>query len=67
MVFIGQSLDQDLITRTLNTALLDDAEWVKWEKVRYRQLQADRADSSAYELAQEGREEDGEAVRDVRW
>jgi hypothetical protein len=33
VVFIGQELDKDLITKTLNEVLLTDSEWAQWEKV----------------------------------
>lgn len=33
MVFIGQDIDQDLLTKTLDAVLLDDKEWKMWEKV----------------------------------
>jgi GTPase len=33
VVFIGQGLDQTLLTETLNEVLLTDSEWSQWEKV----------------------------------
>ncbi|AFR95285.2 cobalamin synthesis protein [Cryptococcus neoformans C23] len=33
LVFIGQNLDQELITKTLNDTLLNDKEWAQWEKI----------------------------------
>lgn len=33
VVFIGQDIDRELVTKTLDTALLDDDEWKKWERV----------------------------------
>lgn len=33
VVFIGQDLDQQALTKTLNNAILNDKEWARWEKV----------------------------------
>ena len=33
VVFIGQGLDQQLLTETLDKVLLTDTEWASWEKV----------------------------------
>lgn len=33
VVFIGQELDQELLTKTLDAVLLDDKEWTQWQKV----------------------------------
>jgi hypothetical protein len=33
VVLIGQNLDQELLTQTLDAALLDDKEWALWQKV----------------------------------
>ena len=39
MVFIGQDLDKEAISRTLDEALLNDEEWGVWEKVRFQLVQ----------------------------
>ena len=31
-MFIGQELDQELLTKTLDAVLLKDKEWAQWEK-----------------------------------
>ncbi|WVR00112.1 hypothetical protein IAU59_007254 [Kwoniella sp. CBS 9459] len=33
LVFIGQELNQELITKTMDSVLLNDKEWAQWEKV----------------------------------
>ena len=47
VVFIGQGLDQQLLTETLDKVLLTDSEWASWEKVTLSPLSqiADIADS----------------------
>ena len=46
VVFIGQGLDQQLLTETLDKVLLTDSEWASWEKVTLSPLSqtADIAD-----------------------
>ena len=38
VVFIGQDLDKELITKTLDEVCLDDKEWALWEKASLRSL-----------------------------
>ena len=38
VVFIGQDLDKELITKTLDDVCLNDKEWALWEKVSSRSL-----------------------------
>ncbi|WVQ75149.1 hypothetical protein IAR50_004758 [Cryptococcus sp. DSM 104548] len=42
LVFIGQNLDQDLISKALDEALLDDKEWAKWEKIMKSRCSEDK-------------------------
>lgn len=42
VVLIGQNLDQELLTQTLDAALLDDKEWGLWQKVHPTSRSFDR-------------------------
>ncbi|WVR07615.1 hypothetical protein IAU60_004657 [Kwoniella sp. DSM 27419] len=55
LVFIGQEMNKDLITQTMNAALLDDAEWAKWEKImKSKKLSDDRKAEKLYKAFEDG-------------
>lgn len=61
VVLIGQELDQELITKTLNDVLLTDSEWAQWEKVTHAILIPKWTRGSQYDdpTDYELKEEDG--------
>ncbi|WRT70147.1 uncharacterized protein IL334_007141 [Kwoniella shivajii] len=55
LVFIGQELDQELITKTMNQVLLSDNEWAKWEKImKSGRLSDDKKAEKLFNLFDDG-------------
>ncbi|WVO13634.1 hypothetical protein L204_101255 [Cryptococcus depauperatus] len=53
-VIIGQNFDKDLITKTLDDALLNDKEWSQWEKIMNSRFSKDKKIEKMLNLFDDG-------------